>query len=540
MNVPNALGRRGGRCDTIRRVMNERETITGVLRSLARRLWIARAIHETACAVCVVLFGLFCLQLVAPALQGQPRWADLMLDSALLSVIIMVVADAIIRGARRIDLGEAAAHADVRVQLKDELKSAIWFLSENRLSAFEHLQIRRAAVRAAGLDLAALAPRRWSVHLLPAAGLGIVLGVLTWMQPELSYTRQFLPEASREAQREPSDLRSLLKNAPPRVEVAQLDAALSTLQGPGASAEEKRRALAEARGAIEQANMEASAAREDLARLAQSLQADARFERVSRALEQNRVDDAVSLLRVIESEAKGALAEQGIDAVSKADLSEGARVAAAEPAASGSSGKKAAPNQEALDTVIAALKQASERIDVQTRVNNVKRRMEDSLSAIAQREQLTANHLDNRTEAANPTPSSQTGNADIRGGALFHQGAVAREDDDSAHDGSQTGDASGESRSLALEGVAVKRLDAQLKLETILQQNELTDEPDGKGNAGWFYSASREQKSSLQAEQVQSDAIRQREAALQHERVAIRQKNLVKNYFLNLHESEKK
>lgn len=539
MNVPNALGRGGGRCDTIRRVMNERETITGVLRSLARRLWVARAIHETACAACVVLFGLFCLQLVAPALQGQPRWADLMLDSALSSVIIMVVADAIVRGARGIDLGEAAAHADVRVQLKDELKSAIWFLSENRLSAFEHLQIRRAAVRAAGLDLAALARRRWPVHVLPAAGLGIVLGVLTWMQPELSYTRQFLPEAGPEAQREPPDLRSLLKNAPPRVEVAQLDAALSTLQRPGASAQERRRALAEARGAIEQANMEASAAREDLARLARSLKADSRFERVSRAIEENRVDEAVNLLRMIESDAKGALADQRIDAVSKADWSEGAPVAAAEPAAPGS-GKTAAPTQEALDPVIASLKQASERIDVQTRVNNIRRRMEDNLSALTQGEQPAANQIDNRTEAANPTPSSQTGNADIRGGALFHQGAVAREDDDSAHDGSQTGDSSGESRSLALEGAAVRRLDVQLKLETILQQNERTDEPGSKGNAGWFYSASREQKSSLQSEQVQSDAIRQREAALQHDRVAIRQKDLVKNYFLNLHESEKK
>ena len=44
----------------------------------------------------------------------------------------------------------------------------------------------------------------------------------------------------------------------------------------------------------------------------------------------------------------------------------------------------------------------------------------------------------------------------------------------------------------------------------------------------------------LQTENVRSRAGYDREDAINHDRVPVRQKGIVKNYFLNLHESEKK
>ena len=79
-----------------------------------------------------------------------------------------------------------------------------------------------------------------------------------------------------------------------------------------------------------------------------------------------------------------------------------------------------------------------------------------------------------------------------------------------------------------------------MKLETILQKHDAGEEPNGKGDQGWFYSASREQRSVLQTEDVRSLAGYDREDAINHDRVPVRQKSIVKNYFLNLHESEKK
>jgi len=129
---------------------------------------------------------------------------------------------------------------------------------------------------------------------------------------------------------------------------------------------------------------------------------------------------------------------------------------------------------------------------------------------------------------------------DVRGGAPFRQAAVAREEGDTAREGSQTGDASGDSAALPLEGAATRRLDAQLKLETIAQKYDAGEQPEGKGDQDWFYSASREQKSMLQAADVRARAGYDREEAASHDRVPVRQKSIVKNYFLNLHESEKK
>ena len=74
----------------------------------------------------------------------------------------------------------------------------------------------------------------------------------------------------------------------------------------------------------------------------------------------------------------------------------------------------------------------------------------------------------------------------------------------------------------------------------LMQKGELANEPNGKADPGWFYSASREQKSMLQPENVRSNANHDREAALHHDSVPIRQQGIVKNYFLHLHESEKK
>jgi hypothetical protein len=122
---------------------------------------------------------------------------------------------------------------------------------------------------------------------------------------------------------------------------------------------------------------------------------------------------------------------------------------------------------------------------------------------------------------------------------MFRQGAVTRRDDDEpARDGNMSGSAAGNSEALALEGAATRRLDAQLKLEAIQRRDDADDAE--KADQGWFYSASQEQKSLLGFEDVRARPNFDRENAMSFERVPIRQKQSVKDYFLKLHESEKK
>ena len=522
--------------------MNERQIIIGVLRKLGRRLWITRAIREAAFALCVILFCLVCFQLIGPALVADVPSTGTTIRVALLAAFAAVIVELARRSARAVSTRRAAAEADARAQLKDELKSAHWFLSEMETSPFAQLQVQRAAATAAGLDLAVLAPRTLPINAFTAGGLGLLLATLMWMTPQLSRSWETGREAGTAEQSESADLRSLLKDAPHDAEVEKLDLALRKLQQTDVTAEEKRRALADARDAIDQANMEAAAAREGLARLAEGLKSDPKFESVAQALNQGRVDDAMELLRKLKADPAGAGAreDQAIEPADTGSAPENSISQAPESAGRDLTGKNAAVNQDALNRVINTLEQANDRIEVQNRVNSVRRRMEDNLIATSQRSQLTASPFDNRTNAPNPTPSPETGHSNMRGGTLFRQAAVAREEGDAAREGSQTGDASGDSAALPLEGAATRRLDAQLKLETILHKDEAGEQPNGKGDQGWFYSASREQKSILQAENVRSRAGYDREEAINHDRVAVRQKTLVKDYFLNLHESEKK
>jgi hypothetical protein len=439
--------------------------------------------------------------------------------------------------AHRISAREAAAHADRRGHLNDELKSAYCFLETGPASPVEALQVRRAAITVASLNPAALIPQTVPGGTWVALLIGTLLAIAMVMAPQLSRARDPGTGISPVAHDGREDLRALLQAAPKSAEIEKLDRALNELQQTQGSAADRMRAVAQARDAIDQANMEAAAAREGLAQLGESLKADPKFEAVARAMSEGRIDDAQALLRDLRA---------GVASQTQANEAEGKPTEPVDGAAptDGSgrdlASKTAALNQEAINRVTRAVEEAQERIEVQNRVNAVKRRMDAGLAVTSQRSQLTASQFDNRITAANPTPAPETGNVAMRGGTLFRQAAVAKESNEDSHDGSQTGDASGDSVAEPLEGAATRRLDAQLKLETILQKHDDTDDPNRRGDAGWFYSPSREQKSVLQTEAVRSPGNYDRDVAAQHDRVPVRQRVAVKTYFLNLHESEKK
>jgi hypothetical protein len=527
------------RCVTIEHDMTDREIIIGVLRNLSHRLWLDRMIQETALMVCVVLFSLVCFQLIEPALASSVPSNETVIRIALWVMITAVAVEAVRRSARRVTTEQAAVEADARAQLKDELKSAHWFLTQEPISPFAALHVQRAAQTAAGLDLALLAPRRLPGNALLAGGFGLLLAVLVWITPQLSRSWDSGPETGSGRQGEPSDLRSLLADAPQAAAIEKLDLALRTLQQSGVSTDEKTRALADARDAIDQANMDAFVARDELANLAESLKAEPKFESVAKAMSGGRIENAMMQLSKLKADTT-AREVQPAEPAAKAGEPETDLGPAQEDLGRDLNGKSAAVNQDAINRVITALERASERIEIQNRANSVKRRMADSLIATNQRSQLTASQFDNRINAPNPTPSPDTGSADVRGGTLFRQAAVARDENDTGHEGSQSGDASGDSTALPLEGEPTRRLDAQLKRESIAQNSDAGDETIGKGDQGRFYSASRQRVSMVPASNVRTGTGYDREDETGHDRVPMRQKNLVKDYFLKLHESENK
>jgi hypothetical protein len=525
--------------------MKDSEVIFSVLRSIERRLWLRRALQEIAHGACVVLFSLIAFQFVGVALNSAVPAVGTGARTAVVVAVMMLGAYVAWCALHQVTLAQAAGEADARARLKDELKSAYWFVSTSEPSPFAELQIARAAATARRLDPGAIVPGRPPRSLYAAAGLGAALLLVTWIDPRQSHSWDGAGAAAIATARETQDLRALLEGAPEDPELEKLDRALEELRRADASAEERARAATQARDAIEQANMEAVAAREGLVRLAEAMRANPRFEKAAEALRAGRNEEALELLRQMHAEAADQDArapemdeprllsdgEKGLDRGIEERLAEAGRDL---------SGINARVDQDAIERVVNALREANQQLEVQSRVTEVKRRMQDAMIPTSQRSALTASQFDSSDNAPNATASPDTGNADIRGGTMFRQGAVThRNDDDPARDGNMSGSAAGDSEALALEGTATLRLDAQLKLEAI-QRRDDADSDDENADKGWFYSASQEQKSLLGFEDVRARPNFDRENAMSFERVPIRQKRAVKDYFLNLHESEKR
>ncbi len=532
-------------CVTIAPVMKDSEVIFSVLRSIERRLWLRRALQEFAYGACVVLFSLIAFQFVGVALSSAISAVGTGARTAIVAALVMLGAYFSWRALRQVTLAQAAGEADARARLKDELKSAYWFVSTPDPSLFAELQITRAAATARRLDPGAIVPGRPPRSVYAVAGLGAALLLVTWIAPRQSHSWDGAGTTAMVAASDTQDLRALLEGAPQDPEIDKLDRALEELQRADASAEEKARAAAQARDAIEQANMEAAAAREGLVRLAEAMRANPRFEKVAEALRAGRNEEALALLRQMRTESGDPQArapekdetqplsesEKGLAGGIEERLAEGGRDL---------SSINARVDQDALDRVVNALQEANQKLEVQSRVTEVKRRMQDAMIPTSQRSALTASQFDSSDNAPNATASPDTGNADIRGGTMFRQGAVTRRNDDEpARDGNMSGSAAGNSEALALEGAATRRLDAQLKLEAIQRRDDDAGD-DEKSDQGWFYSASQVQKSLLGFEDVRARPNFDRENAMSSERIPIRQKQAVKDYFLNLHESEKK
>jgi hypothetical protein len=522
--------------------MKDSEIILGVLGGIGRRLWVGRALQEAFFGLCVLLFFLIAFRL-AGAVQlsgipatGIPVWLPV---GAAVAAFVAYMAW---RVSRRVTLSQAAAQADARAALRDELKSAYWFVSNSEHSPFIDTQVARAAATAARLDPRAVVPGRPPRSLWAAAGLGGMFAFVTWLAPQLSphWDASAAPAPSQAQQQ---DLRELLQDMPRDARIDKLDQALETLQRSDSTAEQKRRALEDMRDIAEQTNMEAAAAREGMARLAEVMKANPRLEKVAEALQAGNNKEAMALLEEIRRDAAAQQesgSEEPFPDAAKATQHQGNLAEELDQAGRELSGTPNI-NAPALDNLMKTLDQAAREMDAQNRVNQVQRRARENMVATAQRSAAPRNEFgSNRQDVANPEPSPDSGNADMQGASTFRRDSANREEDaDGAREGSRTGSASGESPSMALTGKATQRLEAQLKLEAIQRQDEKGADDD-KDEKGWIYTGSQQQASALEFEDVRARGGFDREAAAQHGRIPVRQKQVVKSYFLNLHESEKK
>jgi hypothetical protein len=508
--------------------------ILSLLDDVSRRLRWQSALDQLVFTASLLLFTFLAWNLLRPVAGGAA-------NAAAVAAAMLVVGVMAWRLSQPASLVRAAAEADRYGQLNDELKSACWFLQSAETGPWIEAHIERAAVTAETLDARRIVPSRWPRQWV----VFLVLCVAAVLFPRVPQVSGLSFESPLPGQGMPSTGPNLSLRQGNAQEKA-LDAALKTLQDSTASNEDKARALERGREAIDRANLEAVSARDALLELAAAMQGNRDTQSAAEAMKEGRPQEALDQLKKLAQEMERLTARKSDEMEvtaqdAKAGLSSRDPEQTAQDATRDVKRVAARVNQETLDKVIKSLEQITDQVESQARVNAAKRTMESNLVATSQRSALWANQFGQSAKTPpnmNAQPSPDTGNANIKGGAMFRMGAVAKGDkEDQASEGSKAGSSSGHSEALAVEGAATQRLGVKLKREAI-QSHALDEKEKGGAKNDWFYAASREEKSKVgfTDSDARSGFVRENSAA--SDSVPMKYRGLVKEYFTAVHEEK--
>ena len=516
--------------------MSDRDIILRTLASFRRRLRLNRALQDLMLVGGLLAVGILLWRALRVVGSVQPALTAVCILLALLLWAVLLFLLLRSRWLARTPLSLAADVADARGGLRDELKTAYWFLEHPSASPWVAAQIRRAAASAHRLDVAALLPVRIAQRTWAAAAATALLLLLAWLSPPFAPWSDAVAQAdsplSASEAAQLQTIRDLMTQVEGDAQTSErLEQALKTLER-NASAQEKQRALVVAQQALEQHTLQAASTREGLYQLSERLRGKNALNEVTEALQEGDAKRAAKLLEHMESGAGGSHAEEGsAERVKNKDLEDLLKDAARaddaqHPEAAGAAAK------EAVDR----LNKIAEQLDVQQRVSQAAQALSQMQLAVAQRSALSAGRFGQQTGQAG-TPSPDSGRTSMPGGTMYRAAAVAQENQASQQqEGSKSGAAHGESQAEEVLGKKVAPLEVQLERESIPN-----DDQDGEQGAAknWFYTESKEQQSAVPAQEVEA---RRRFAEAQSsapEGISLRHRQLVKDYFMNLRESSK-
>ena len=200
--------------------MSEREILLHWLAQAARRLrlnWLLREVGWLGC-------GLFTVAAVYETLSvvvGSPLVLAGLVPLFILCSVGVVLAFAV-RLRSKPTLAQAARDADRRAGLKDQLKSAYWFVGHSNATPAVELLVRRASQTVLRLVPRELFPIAVPTNLLVAAALACVAGSLAWFSPRLAYSTgrpsaQGASVAGRDLRGLPAPSQHTTRDQPPRV-----------------------------------------------------------------------------------------------------------------------------------------------------------------------------------------------------------------------------------------------------------------------------------------------------------------------------------
>ena len=516
-----------------------RERIVGFLGRVDRRLRGNDALE-------LLTRGLWGLVGLLVILKLTGWWDSPTTRSVLLVGYVSVAAGVILwRTARARNLARSAAVADSAADLKDALKSALAFLGLGERTEWMDVQIERTADTAAGLSPPDMAPTVVPRPLFYASGIGVALFSLYawspgWLQ-ELEQAEWFTPSQQGQVEHIEELLDQARALAPEEEKLEELSDALERLRRRDIELFEALQELSEAQEALAASQAEMERLEMDLEELGAHMESAPALAELSEALKSQNIEEAAELLRE--------LAERIADAQSSEELQalleslENANIQSEalaqmmenlEQAAGDLTAEDLAQMVQALEALAEQMENLGEQMAAQQDMDQMGQEMQELQASLQQ--QQAGQQQQGEQQQSPGQAQSQAGQE----GMMSSQMQMAQMQGDASSavpvDAGPAGDTTGPGGQGEDQVLGeATTLDVQLEMEVLSPDEQAETVPEEI-----FERLSREEKSTLNYEDVRQPGSYAEESAMERDSVPWQYRSLVKRYFLSIltHSSE--
>lgn len=516
--------------------------IANTLDAVRRRLGSRRLVEALALGGASAAALLFVALVFAAILDNTPLAGGIRMFGIFGAVAITAIA--FWRGSRPVPVHRAAAVADAQGNLHDTFKSALALEPEASSSPWVQAFLQRAATTAAGVDVRKLVPIVVPTAAWVGIGFGVAVVVMLVAAPNLAphsveVVQTVAPPVAKSGAGT-DEVKALLEDVAKTADAgsrAKLEKVMAALDRPGASDEDKRRALAEAKSALDQKRLETSSNVESLQQLAAGLAGNREFEGVAQALKEGDAGRAADEMRKLAGGGAKA-ASDNADGASRPEETKAAEAAAPgdleatlqAAAQSKDAGRPEGETQGRMQKAVQGLAELAKQLEVQARQNQATRKLNAMSQALDQKDRgLRAARFGQQQGQQNDSrASSESGNADIQGGHMYRLGALAREaEPPPGQEGARAGDSSGDAPGDPVVGDEANKPKAKFEKSGVRG----AEAPGPEGTDSTFYAASRQGGSKVEYQAVRTPVRYAAEAALEPERIALRHRAQVKGFF---------
>jgi len=536
---------------------SSQSVIGGLLKRIDRQVRLNSILDHLSIAVCLVLATLLTVKLVSmvvPVATPSPLLIVLISTAVYLAFLAWSQV-----GARQ--LGIAAGVADSRADLRDELKSAYWFMRQDHHTDWTDTQVGRATETARGLVGKTVVPtevpqRFWLALALGAILLGI--GFVPAGPPLLSFAAMPLdPDRLTAAQEDQlDDIRALVEQAQeleqdkPEDERLSAEAqerieeAMRRLEAEELSMEELMRELREAQNALEDGNLDMAAMQEALEELASDLETNTDLADLAEAMQNQDLANAAEMMRQLaenlqnmDAQQMQEMAEQLQQAAQGDQQSMQELMEALQEAAEAMADQQTAEAQEAMQQAADAMQQMSQQMDAQQMMNQASQQMQQMQQSMSQ--QQLAQQMQQMMQSEQSGGESQEGAMAMPSDDVQKSASSGEGGDPSDQQGGPAGHATSE----AVEGAEMQlgqatTLEVQLEMEVLDEELDPLEPEEPPDPEDIFQEASRQETATVEYRSVRQPSSYAEGAALSVEQIPWRYRNLVKRYFLAIRPRE--